>query len=105
MAKVHSKVKFDKSFPVGGFWRDNWLITRMVQVLQARETLTPEEDSIRLIIVKDTEQDTLFLQGAEVRLIQEILVDWVQDARIDLPDMADEVDKILDKRDETSTSV
>lgn len=101
MAKAHSKVKFDKSFPFGGFWRDNWLITKMTQVLESRVDLTPEEDHIRVIVVKDEYQNTLFLQGEEVDLVERLCEFCVNHSDQDNALAS----KILDKIRETGTPV
>ncbi len=82
MAKATVQVTY-KNFPIGGVWHDNWIVKNAVHALESRTELQ-EGDTLRVIVVKDEGQETLFLQGDEVELVAMLLRDcaketWISD--------------------------
>ena len=73
MAKASAQFEYDKSYPLGSFWRDNWVILQAVHMLVGRDKTLKVGDTLRMVVSKDDGRETLFLQGDEVDLISQIL--------------------------------
>ena len=75
MAKAQAKLKYDPANV--DFWRDHWALRQLVETLKARTDLKPG-DNVRVIVVPDTEDSTLFLTGSEVNLVIELLENYLE---------------------------
>jgi len=73
MAKASAKIQLTESYPYSGFWREHWTLTQLVHNLSAREPGLKIGDDLRVILVKDKGQETLFLQGEEVVVVRHLL--------------------------------
>lgn len=95
MAKAQAKLKYNPNDVE--FWQDHWALRALVETLKVRTELKAGDD-LRVMVMRDDVESTLFLIDAEVGLVEDLLEIYIRNSAGRFDDTRRDIAKKILKR-------